>query len=91
MNEVKLEWESTFKADPNDTLSVSAVYMGIDFHVELQDDGRFLPLIMTHGALYELPTMSIRQRAIDRVEKIFREMLADPSNTMRIAENYTND
>lgn len=91
MENVKLKWESTFKADPTDNLSQSATYMGIDFHVELQPDGRFLLSVMIHGALYEMGIMAIRRRAIDKMDRIFAEMLKDPSDTMRIAEKYSKD
>lgn len=91
MSTAKLNWEKTFKSNPDDELSVSATYMGIDFHVELQEDGRYLLSVMIHGALYGLGTMAIRQRAIDKMEKVFAEMLVDPSDTMRIAEKYSKD
>lgn len=91
METVKLNWEKTFKSNPDDELSASATYMGIDFHVELREDGRFDLSAMIHGALYNLGTMAIRQRAIGKMDKIFVEMLSDPSNTMRIAENHSKD
>jgi len=85
----KLQWEPMFSNDPNDTVSTSANYMGVDFFVELQDDGRFALSSMIHGALYNFGATAIRQRAIAKMEKIFAEMLADPRNVMRIAEKHS--
>ena len=87
----KLKWEQTFKANPWDGVSVCATYMGLDFHVELKDDGRFEMSAMVHGALYGFGKVAIRQRAINRMDKIFNEMLQSPIDVMRIAERYAKD
>ena len=87
----KLKWEQTFKANPWDGVSVCATYMGLDFHVELQDDGRFEMSAMLHGALYSFGKVAIRQRAINQMDKIFNEMLQSPIDVMRIAERYAKD
>ena len=87
----KLKWEQTFKANPWDGVSVCATYMGLDFHIELQDDGKFEMSSMLHGALYGFGKVAIRQRAINQMDKIFNEMLQDPIDVMRIAERYAKD
>ena len=87
----KLKWEQTFKANPWDGVSVCATYMGLDFHIELQDDGKFEMSAMLHGALYGFGKVAIRQRAINQMDKIFNEMLQDPIDVMRIAERYAKD
>ena len=65
--------------------------MGLDFHIELQDDGKFEMSAMLHGALYGFGKVAIRQRAINQMDKIFNEMLQDPIDVMRIAERYAKD
>lgn len=89
--QIFLKWEPIMKSPQEDPYSVCATYMGVSFHVEWQEDGRYLLSTMVHGALYELGTIAIKARAISKMERIFNEMLAVPADVMRVAEKYAID